>query len=401
VTTAPQRIRAADEGAGETANPHRRWDEELVFTSGDEFYDSLEAGIRDARESIDFEMYIFASDEVGERFAAVLLEAVARGVAVRVIVDGAGSPGWRRTFGPRFAAAGLPFLVYHELPWERVGFQRQPGRSRLTLIQLLGAINRRDHRKVAVVDGSRAWVGSRNLHRCHSESLSGDEAWRDTSVMVAGAAVTELTRAFDRVWELHRGRRGKRLRIRASRDLVAASDLVRLNSTHRLRRRHYRKLIDSIRRASRRIWVTTAYFVPRRPIVQALEVASRRGIDVRILLPGQSDLFFMPWFAVAFYPQLLRAGVRIFEYQPAILHAKSMIVDDVFLVGTANLNHRSLIHDLEVDLVVTGPGAREALERQLARDLEQSQEVTPDQGLHTSATARLAARGLLGLRHWF
>jgi cardiolipin synthase len=150
--------------------------------------------------------------------------------------------------------------------------------------------------------------------------------------------------------------------------------------------------------AERRIWIANAYFVPDGSLVRALRVAAEAGVDVRVVVPAVSDIFFMPWVTSAFHVGLLRAGVKIFEYTGGMMHAKTMLIDDWGLVGSSNLNHRSLLHDLEADVVVDSSGACSSLEGQFKSDCENARQVTLDTWTERPWLERTIGRMLLWMR---
>jgi cardiolipin synthase len=130
-----------------------------------------------------------------------------------------------------------------------------------------------------------------------------------------------------------------------------------------------------MRSAQKRVWITTAYFAPSHGLLRALESAVDNGADVRILVPRNSDIFFMPWVTRAYYSRLLKRGVKIYEYLPRFLHAKSAVIDDWALVGTTNLNRRSFAHDFEIDVVLSKVGSVEELATQFLVDLNSSEQI--------------------------
>jgi cardiolipin synthase len=388
----------------EISRDFQSWDKEDVYHSGDAFFSSMFTEIDRARERVDFETYIYEDDTVGRAVAQKLVDAAALGVRVRVMVDGVGSPGWLGHFAPRLLAAGVEARVYHPLPWTFLfGPYRRPW-AVASWIRLFKKINRRNHRKVALIDQRVAFLGSMNVSRCHVESIAGTDAWRDTGVRVEGSLVGKLDEAFEQAWQEAwapgRGRRGW-LRGRFRRRWAhRQGDLVRTNYSRSLRQLARREFLRRIVDARVRVWITNPYFVPHSLLIQALCFAAVRGVDVKLLVPAKSDVVFMHWVAVAFYGQLLQAGIRVFEYEPRILHAKTFLIDEWVSVGSNNLNHRSLIHDLEVDVGLTHRSSQESLEKQFLIDLGAAHEVTLAEWRRVPWWTRLAGRMVLWFKHF-
>jgi cardiolipin synthase len=368
---------------------HQRWKSEEIFLTGDSFFESIFAAICAAQKSICFEFYIFAADAIGEKFTAALIEAAQRGVKVRVIVDGIGSAGWEEAFAERVHAAGIEFEVYHLPPWA-IGhrifrswtprlplLQRAKGvlqKRSLSWFRRWREVNHRSHRKLVVVDEEIAFVGSCNITRVHSEMMEGEQAWRDTSVKVTGRAVFDLLLAFEHVWGVKRSGR-----FRGSiRHGYNYPQLVKLNMFRSVRAKNFRMLCQSITSAKERVWITSSYFVPHPIFLRALIRSRNRGVDVRVLVPGQSDVPFIPWVTIAFYHPLQKAGIPIYEYLPRVLHAKSILVDEHAIVGSSNLNQRSLLHDLEIDVVLNNPATVQTLHDQFLIDIQQARRISQD-----------------------
>src|SRR3990167_6618243 len=327
-----------------------------------------------AQTSIDLESYLFQNDALGQRVAAALIQAAQRGIRVRVMVDGAGSPLWGTGLAQSLERAGAETKVYHPFPWSLWDWSRSfihvPWLLRW--LYLLLKINFRNHRKVCVIDNHIAYVGSFNITQLHLSQVTGGEGWRDTSVRLEGPDISELTRAFDAAWH----HRPIKERLRQTFGDVRRDPRVRLNHTWHRRRILYKHLLGKITRCKQRIWITNAYFVPDNFLLNRLRAAARRGVDVRILLPQHSDVMMMPWASSTFYYNLLRTGIRIFEYLPSVLHAKTLILDDWMLIGSSNLNHRSLLHDLEADIHIRTESAREKLAQQFLIDLNHAREIS-------------------------
>ncbi len=371
------------------------WEGISLYHSGDQFFDALELAFSEAKRLIQIEMYIFAFDRLGQRVLNSLGEAVKRGVEVRLIVDGIGSSPWIYQVRERAQQLGIRLKVFHELPWSRWLRGKGIFRGKLSLSRLFQRMNIRNHRKVCILDSQKAFVGSMNIIEYHSASMVGEKVWRDTGVQVVGREVFVLEASFQELWQR---RRGAMVATRSLRRALASGSLVRLNLRRSQRRENYLDLLVRVLGAERRIWIANAYFVPDGSLVRALRTAAEAGVDVRILVPAVSDVFFIPWVTSAFHVGLLRAGVRIFEYTKGMLHAKTMLIDDWGLVGSSNLNHRSLLHDLEADVVLGSEDACLSLERQFEVDCADSRELTLRNWRERPWLERVLGRMLLWMR---
>jgi cardiolipin synthase len=368
--------------------------DERLYVRGDAYFIDLLRDIHAARQRVDLETYIFELDPVGQAFIAALGHARGRGVRVRLLVDGIGLPLADGALLRALETAGVPFRIFHPVPWFfrhwRHAIARESWLARFRT--LLSRLNHRNHRKVCCIDRHIAWVGSFNVTARHLPKEQGGEAWRDTAVRIENIDTALLERAFERAWNPWSwppGWLGRQVR-----------SPFRLNETRRKRRRLLRNLVRRIERSRERIWITNAYFVPDERLLLGLSAAARRGVDVRIILPSVSDVFFMPWTAAVFYRSLLEHGVRIYEYQPGILHAKTIVIDDWMTVGSSNLNSRSILHDLEIDYVLGRPETRAALAAQFIEDLGASREVSRTAYAARPRWQRWLAHGVLFARHW-
>ncbi len=359
------------------------WVSEKVCVDTREYFNLVCQAIAGARQSVLLEMYIFRDDNLGGRLLDVLRDAARRGVSVKVIVDGVGSPRFNHSFLQYLDGQNILARVYHPVP-DILRDIRRPSLMRMR--RLLLSINKRNHRKLVVVDGAVAFVGSCNVADMHSE-------WRETAVRVTGDGIAGLCRSFELIWsrsthpDLPAARRLQQ-RLWARRESGSVSNsahgearmaqFVRMNYTRRLRLAHNAELAARISRATDRVWITNAYFVPSPAILAALLKATRSGCDVKLILPGKTDVSLVSYVSRTFYLGLMRAGVQIYEYQPAVLHAKTLLVDDWACVGTTNLNHRSFYHDLEVDVALYTDVSRAVLADQFEKDLNVSRQMTSD-----------------------
>ncbi len=321
------------------------------YIEGDALYADLRADIAAARSTIRLESYIFADDEAGEPILDLLASAAARGILVRLRIDAVGS--WGMLSSARLAALRSAGVQLH---WSRPWSWRRPL-----------AYHRRNHRKLLVVDDTAAYLGGFNIHRDSSAAAVGPGRWRDTHLRFECELVQDAIRHFDAYprapWPpvTHSGRQ-----------LVP-------NSNRRCRHVLHCEFTDAFRAARHRIWLTTPYFVPDQHSQAALRDAARRGLDVRLLVPGKSDVPITQWAARAAYGSLRAAGVRIWEYQSRVLHAKTVLVDDDWAtVGTANFDYRSFFVNDELNLFEHGPALNGQLAGQFLLDLDDAAEVTED-----------------------
>lgn len=352
------------------------WKTEEIFDRGDPFFSRLEADLDQARKSILLETYIFAADQLGHRMTQKLCNAARRGVRVSVLVDGVGSRFWDLQLGLLLRSAGVETRVYHPIRiWDILSLR-------------FSVLNRRNHRKACLIDDEIAYLGSFNICDDHLESVRGAGTWRDTGIRVTGEALSELRDAFESAW------------YKRSPTPRPHNHHLMLNHRRFERGRNQKRILRQVRLARRRIWITNAYFIPHRALLRALRQASSRGVDVRVMVPKNSDVFFIPWITSMLYSRLLRARVRVFEYLPTMLHAKTLLIDDWGTVGSSNLNYRSLLHDLEVDVIVTHPRNLQILAQHFLLDLGQTSEVTSDYFDHRPFFQKWLARFLFSLKHW-
>ena len=383
--------------------PAARWRSELVTPDFDGYLDDLLKDIARARRLVLLEVYIFGDDEIGRRVEGALSAAAARGVKVLLLVDGVGSSTWVERRAGKLSRRGVQVRVYHPPPWQVARFSI-PTRERIKIAgKWIRYLNRRNHRKVCLVDGAVAWVGSMNLVREHSCLLQKEQAWRDVAARVTGDGIRILVRAYLAAWRHAWRVQGDRLypsfTLRSPHFPLPLDGLVRLNHGIRMRRRYYRDLLARIRHAKRRVWIANAYFVPQGSLIEALGEAVANGADVRIVVPAHSDVWFMPFVAATFADQLTRCGVRLFQYQPCMLHSKTMIVDDWISVGSTNLNNRSLRHDLEADVVLRTPESLAKMEDIFTADIKRSVEIT-GAGSRPPWWVRMIGNVMLLARRW-
>jgi cardiolipin synthase len=333
------------------------------------------AAARAATTSINLETYIFDQDEVGIQFADVLIEKQQQGVTVNVMYDSVGTLGTPQAFFERMKAAGIVLLAFNPVnPAARAGRWE---------------LNNRDHRKLMVVDGKIAFTGGINISKTYAnsslfrsrqtaETADGKKVgWRDTHIKIEGPAVSALQWAFINNWV--RQEAGELPERDYFPPLAAAGDkIVRVLATDPdAGFEIYKSLLLAIQESRKSIHITSAYFVPDQQTVDALCAAAKRGVDVRLVLPGVSDHGLVVHAGRAFYEPLLAAGVRIFQLQVAVLHAKTAVIDGAWsTIGSANIDRRSFIHNYELNVVVVDPAFGASMESAFNEDLRDSKEIT-------------------------
>ena len=340
------------------------WETERLYDSARQHFDSMLAGIENAQKSVALAVYIFEPDGIGWEFVDHLQRAAQRGVRVRVLVDGVGSAHFAHGLGELLTGVGAEFHIYHPLPWYLGNYRwsLNEGSWLQKFWYFLGVANRRDHRKFMVVDDTHAWCGNLNIS---DEHLGRRQPWRDYGVAVEGMAVRTLLANFDAVWTSHRGN-----------SELGDFQLCCSNLSFRNRWLRNRNLAARIRYAKQRVWICSAYFSPSGPILRAIRAACKRGIDVRVIVAGRSDVPFFPLLTSSYYADLLKMGVRVYQYERGVLHAKVILADQQCIVGSTNLNHRSFYHDLELDVVLSQPLSIERMQRLLLTDMSTSHVVS-------------------------
>jgi cardiolipin synthase A/B len=315
--------------------------------------------IRGARREVLLEMYWFGSDATGRRFATALSDKAREGVRVCITYDSVGSWEADRGMFAELIRAGCSVLEYNapakwRLRW-RIG-------------------NRRNHRKQLIIDGRIGLTGGVNLADPWASIADGGLGFRDSMILIEGPAVSEMRAIFFTTFE---GGKAARAAREAPLPEVAGKTqvMVLANDLRRNRRLIERAYLRAIRGAARRVWIENSYFIPSWAVRHALYRAVKRGVDVRVVLPSKSDVPAVAYATRRLYARLLRRGIRLFEWAQSILHSKIAVVDDWCTVGTHNLDYRSWIYNLELNVVVDDPAISEELKLRIHEAIASSVEV--------------------------
>lgn len=383
-----------------------------LLADGPATYEAMERAIRAARHYVRMETYIFDDDEIGNLFADLLIEKSRAGVDVAVAVDAVGTLATPDELFARMREAGVKVLAFNPV---------NPLAARGGW-----AVNRRNHRKVLVVDGRVGFLGGINVSDVYASSPAGSSGgssgrgagssrdggdgngdgaggprqspdrsapWRDTHVEIRGPAVAEIESVFEAGWREQdgppltvRGYLGGRPREQGPLTVRILANQPGAGDSYAI----YLTLMSAISSAQQSIGVTMAYFVPDPAFVRALEDAARRGVDVVLVLPGFSDSSLVFHAGRSHYGELMRAGVRIYERRDALLHAKTVVIDGVWsTVGSSNMDWRSFALNHEINAVVLGREFGAQMQALLQRDVAASRRIDPRQWERRPVSDRL------------
>jgi len=342
----------------------------LLHDGAQAFPAMLEA-IESAEREILLEMYWFGSDQVGRQFAEALSSRAEAGLRVRVIYDAVGSIQSDGRMFARMRDAGCEVEQYNPIaPW-RARFR-------------IGVVNNRDHRKLLIVDRRVGFTGGVNLGDEWAPESAGGEGWRDDTIRIEGPAVEQMRNIF-----IHGWRRIVEPALGAKPSTPPVVEIpeekgsrVRVLANHYFgeRRAIRRAYLSRIANAKRSVCITNSYFIPDARTRRVLGQAAKRGVDVRVMIPGKSDSVPARCAGRRLYGRLLQAGIKLFEWQRSILHSKTAIIDGEWCtVGTYNLDYRSWRFNLEVVAAIEDAAVAGAMEQRFNEDLQQAERISYEQ----------------------
>ncbi len=352
-----------------------------LLVDGGATYDALVKAIESAQKHIHVEYYIYAGDRTGTRIRDALIERAKAGVKVRMLLDGVGTSLARKFVLP-LHEAGVELAFFHPVRWWMAPFARPK-------------LNMRSHRKIVICDGKVGFTGGINITDDENETLN-PQAFHDLHMRVEGDVVRWLQVAWLEDWNYVTEKQLDDESLYPepapgpiALQVVPAGPDNDWEPIHRLQ-------VEAIHRAERRVWLATPYFVPSRAALFALEGAAMRGLDVRIVIPKKSDSHLVTAAARSYFDKLFKAGVRVYEYGPRMLHSKALLVDDATaIIGTSNFDTRSFSLNFEIVILFCDKGVAGKLEQSLTQDMASAEEVTKDSpkpgrwGRFKEASARL------------
>jgi cardiolipin synthase A/B len=347
-----------------------------LLRDGPETLCAMTEAIRNAKDHIHLEIFIFRDDEVGRPLADLLIEKQAGGVAVRVIHDGFGTLKTPPEFFERMHKAGIALYEFNPFSLSNIG-----GRWNL---------HNRSHRKILIIDGEIAFTGGINFYDVyaknpHSASPGKDNGqqvfWRDTQIKIQGPAAARFQKLFLETW--FRRQKNSILNSNLFPCIDTQGDaLIRVIAGAPEQRipNIYAAYISAILNARKSIYISQAYLIPDENMLDAFSSAVQKGVDVQIIVPGKTD-FWMPFYAGrAYYSRLLQSGVRLHEMKGAVLHSKTAVIDSVWsMVGSSNLDSLSFRHNTEANAVILDIDFAKKMEAMFIEDLAISEEIFPAQ----------------------
>ena len=366
-----------------------------ILIDGPQAYAAMFAAIDAARDHIHIESFIFEELDFHRKLSDVLIAKRRSGVTIRVLYDSVGSLSTPRAFLDKLHAGGVQLCEFNPAnPLRARGATWKP--------------NHRDHRKILIVDGRVAFTGGINFHQVYRSGSAplrmrmmpnAAEGWRDTHMRIRGPAVREFQRLYLDSWrkqecddspaEPMRGVFFPRLE-------EAGDEIIKVigSSPDGALSRMYLTLISAMSFGKKSIYVTAAYFIPDVDTIAVLTAAARRGVDVRLLLPGFTDSWLAFHGGRSNYDTLLAAGVRIYEHRDSLLHAKTAVIDGVWsTIGSSNLDWRSFCHNDEINAIVLGEGFGKEMTRVFNEDIADATEITAGEWANRGTADRL--------REWF
>jgi cardiolipin synthase len=370
----------------------------LLFDGPQTMSEMLKA-INGARNNINLETYIFDQDELGIQFADALIAKRQSGVVVNILYDSVGTIGVPAEFFDRMRKAGVNLLEYNPVNPAKVKGDDWK-------------VNNRDHRKVLIVDGKTAFTGGINISADYSKGSlfrsSGKQAkqkddvgWRDTHIKIEGPAVHAFQWLFVRQWATQ-DRTDLPEAEYFPQQVIAGDKVVRvLASDPGGQFEIFKAYSLAIQGAKKSIHLTSAYFVPDRQTIDALIAAAKRGVDVKIVLPGVSDSGLVFHASHSLYDELLSNGIKIYHLKLAVLHAKTAVIDGTWsTVGSTNIDMRSFLHNSELNVVVLGAAFGNEMEKAFQEDMRDSKQITLADWRNRPFTDRMKEWAARMMNYW-
>lgn len=370
----------------------------VLLQDGPATYQAMFAAMRNAKDHINLETYIFEDDDIGKQFAELLLEKQAAGVQVNLIYDSVGCLNTPKEFFERLSAGGINVLEFNPI-------------NPLTGNKKEWLLNNRDHRKLLVVDGRIAFIGGINISESYSSGPyakstrkkgGAPAGWRDTHLQIEGPVLVEFQKLFIDTWTKQKGpplaQRNYFPKLDKQGDEIVRAIGSASADPHSL---IYLTLLSAIDNAEQQVHLTNAYFVPDPQLIKALTGAAQRGVEVKLILPSHTDSWAVFHAGRSHFSKLLRAGVKIYERRGVVMHSKTASIDGVWsTIGSTNLDWRSFLHNDELNAVILGRNFSRQMDAMFAKDLAESDAIDLDRWERRSLLLRLKEWAARFAEYW-
>lgn len=370
----------------------------VLLQDGPATYQAMFAAMRNAKDHINLETYIFEDDDIGKQFAELLLERQAAGVQVNLIYDSVGCLNTPKEFFERLSASGINVLEFNPI-------------NPLTGNKKEWLLNNRDHRKLLLVDGRIAFIGGINISESYSSGPSvkstrkkggAPAGWRDTHLQIEGPVLAEFQKLFMDTWAKQKGQplaqRNYFPKLDKQGDEIVRAIGSASADPHSL---IYLTLLSAIDNAEQQVHLTNAYFVPDPQLIKALTGAAQRGVEVKLILPSHTDSWAVFHAGRSHFSKLLRAGVKIYERRGVVMHSKTASIDGVWsTIGSTNLDWRSFLHNDELNAVILGRNFSRQMDAMFAKDLAESDAIDLDRWERRSLLLRLKEWAARFAEYW-
>lgn len=333
-----------------------------VFSDGKSKFNALKADLRQAQKSINLQYYIFENDSLGVEIAEILKEKVSQGVKVRVIYDHVGSFHVNSNFFKHLRKAGVEAYPFFKV----------------AIVPLASKVNWRNHRKMVIIDGKIGYIGGMNIANRYLNGGKKFDSWRDCHLRITGPAVASLQYSFARDWNFM----GRELLDETPEpDYAGTSNLQCVTGGPMSQWNNLAQIfLQAIASAAKRVWIQTPYFLPPEYLLKALQSSALSGVDVRIMLPKRTDAMMLGLATRSYFTECLRSGIKLYFYEPGMLHSKVLIIDDdIASVGSTNFDFRSFEHNFEGNMMIYSEEVNAKLSKIYLADQADSTQVQTDE----------------------